>query len=1390
MTLLCYFHQPAFSLVTVELYLIIQEWPSSGQDDGWGDFCFAGQNGAASRLHLRHELDTEDTWEDFQAPKDVTVNSFTASTSDNTGRVLPLLPEDLFSIGVSPAAAEIREQHPARHVDDKILSNGAISDQEVTADDGEKVRVSASTEAADIAHTDELGSDAWGLFVQPAPAAELLLADHLGAGTKIGHVPAAMATAAGELIVVPAETQILQQEYLASVASLTANDCSRGELAVPGLNPDGYAVATATPQASQALSSLAAGPLPADLFSEPSTTAVPVPDPVHDVSDTGAGEAASNSESPSQACAEHICGGLAGGRRDCHAEADAYDLGHTPGVPATDNDWPSDFDASQEAPLQASCGQQPAPADHHVARDEDVEDDEWEDFADVGTTEQMGPGDHAAQGLLVGCAAAECEPADSMTCAAQSVDTGSRGAPVAATSAIPAELFRVAAAPGACEHADVADAAAECAPMPAVPPDPPADTSRSPTATSNHPGGNFGGTGTAQPRHSHDVYEAPGEATTTACADDDAWEAFTSTATVLHAGGTSSPSGLVDGPVAAAALGARDMRSVTTADAAQASTLATAASADDSWGDFAGEHAVSPTEPVAQPAGVLPGVVDAWGDDWVAFLGDDASKGCVQAGSATSGERPSMFCSAEAPSPALPQDLFAREPAEQAPVPQQVPEVADCAAPYAASADEATPAVAPNPPAISTGTLLSNGADKSPTRDEHHCLSSKVSQFNGCVDADADSTNPKLKPCVDRVQDFVARTCECQPADPVECDIHADTGRASDPASPCRAQSGCHQDRQGEVDSTGVPPLWHVGLLPGSKDAWAPSRLRGKPPLPQHEVLVPAPATPGGSDRGVSQRQRTPGAGNSNWADLMSADASPGKAVSGGRTTIEVAAHARALPPPIAGEWSDFSVADDASAVPQVPLASGSEASDWQDMLDAYASCSGSNVGSPVHSAVPGLRCAGAGGCGTPGTPRSAVAGPLELRPPSDDEEPPGEAVVRAVSDAAAAVLATSPSQATAVPPGQHGNMGATDTGDAPRMFARLLTLSVQRMATKMEGEVLPRATSAGSIPQASIRQHLAEKCIGMLQMANSAAQVGFSEGLQPWAIIAGVPGPFWVTVSTVRRLAKHMLHHCGGLLRPQSFASAGTFPAGEGGLSDMHIHSTPAAQIPGIGGDRLVLYMSSILTIRKAAAESRRLKQILEAFKLPFEEVDLAAVPHRRPRMLKAAGDMPDLPQLHCCGRFIGTASACFELHDFGELIPMLHASLGDEGGCRAGGDALEDGGDSSGPLPLPPDVLQKLEDAAEADPLARCLVHVPVDEEERLVYDGAGGCGLCALTGLPCTGWRTDMLALPWRVEGCGSKVAVIIDDAELNTGPRLPVIVAAANLWLSLVDETQQS
>lgn len=1467
--------------------LPVQRSSGPGQDDPWGDFCSAADVEVASAP--ANELEAEDGWGAFRAPLQVA----RPSSEAHQGVGGAPLPEDLFSTVTAPASEALEPLIFPRVIQGALPEDApahkAVCQAELTIDDKSQADTSVCAKSANDNHADDTTNDVWGLFRQPVPTEAAPMAsqqDEPGAKVSPGPACATTVSIAGKVAAFPAPCRTMTEDG-SHFPCLVDGDFSWGEFAAPAVTVAPPAQHEPSGNDSPKFSSLAAGPLPADLFSKPSFASAPVSGPAQSAADLNAAQADSIFEPRSEAelAAHALNSSLVGGAppirpNGCNKANELWGSG-------VDCERPVDVRRLQEAAVQPSTERPRSPIVTGIAangRGSDDGSEEWQDFAAAPVGEQVAPGGDGTSSVAEASSRPTLqEPDDCTPDTARSSDTSYTAALLRGPSALPAELF---CAPTSSEpfQGNLAAAAADFARRSfreagtdaSATLDASVDTAgASATMCLNEMGERPSASLRACPV---DVDEPSGPACTALCDEDNMWELHASTVPSTHAPGTSGCPDPAEGAIGGLPLGAVAMSDITAGDAAGTSMLAAASPTDQSWGDFAGDHAELAKPAIESVCGLERGV-DASGDDWGDFLGDGGLQVQVRPGSAAveqpdtspaaeqsrtssamepfgtsqeaeqSARSPVVELSITSPSAQAAQDalllaFYQTGPDHQTSDHVDMDPSVDLNDAACATAGEVTlgaPVVPPpivtaqicqmSPEALapavhtsmdpdkdadavqaqsseaaretsdadvpSSGMRSSGIVDTSDVERERCCLSSlftidsdtHLTMDNTAVgDAAAGGTSGLAAPD----QELAMRSLSCQPSnssDKPPYHAHADP---PDRAAECRHghASGLHS----ETRTSGSLPSQRSGNGDASAAARVPCSLPGEEPLhgPPHPLRVrmgSAASSQGNDGDNLQLRPRGPSGRDCSWADLAGVGGAAEEALPlQGRTTTEVAAHAHALPPVIAGEWSEFSVADDASVAPQAPLASGSETSD----LPGGAAGSSGEAASPVHCLPVMDRQDTDGGLGAtaPSSPLSCAPGPLELRPPSDDEEAPGQTMARAVSDAAAAALAASPTKAGLTEPRQQDGTDP-DAADAPRMFARLLTLSMRRMASATEAEESFGATPVRrSVQQASVRQHLAEKCISMFGIAASAAQVGFNEGMTAQEIVAQTPGSFWAAVSMLERLARHMLRHCGEQAPPHALLSADAELEGAELLGDADASAATAARAAGMRDEGLVLYMSSILTIRKAAAESRRLTQILEAFKLPFEEVDLAAVPHRRSRMIKAAGDMRELPQLHCCGCFIGTASACFELHDFGELIPMLQISLQQGGLAGAGEDGAGGCGVVRGPLPLPPDVLQRLHDGVESKPLAACLEHVPVNGEDGDVQDDVDSGDVCALTGLPCAGWRTDMLALSWRTHGSSNEPDAMIDHGSKEAGASLPVIVAAANLWLTLVDEKQPS
>jgi len=86
-------------------------------------------------------------------------------------------------------------------------------------------------------------------------------------------------------------------------------------------------------------------------------------------------------------------------------------------------------------------------------------------------------------------------------------------------------------------------------------------------------------------------------------------------------------------------------------------------------------------------------------------------------------------------------------------------------------------------------------------------------------------------------------------------------------------------------------------------------------------------------------------------------------------------------------------------------------------------------------------------------------------------------------------------------------------------------------------------------------------------------------------------------------------------------------------------------------------LYTSSVTPSPKARKETLRMRHLLEAKRIPYEEVDVAEDPAARRRLYASASSAgpTQLPQLHAEEEYIGVYEEVQELEDFAELDPRL---------------------------------------------------------------------------------------------------------------------------------------
>lgn len=75
------------------------------------------------------------------------------------------------------------------------------------------------------------------------------------------------------------------------------------------------------------------------------------------------------------------------------------------------------------------------------------------------------------------------------------------------------------------------------------------------------------------------------------------------------------------------------------------------------------------------------------------------------------------------------------------------------------------------------------------------------------------------------------------------------------------------------------------------------------------------------------------------------------------------------------------------------------------------------------------------------------------------------------------------------------------------------------------------------------------------------------------------------------------------------------------------------------MGAPQIVLYASSCAGTLKVRSDIIRIKNLLDAKRVAYDEVDLAMEPHRREDMLAGSDGLTTLPQLHVNGCSLGSA-------------------------------------------------------------------------------------------------------------------------------------------------------
>lgn len=91
------------------------------------------------------------------------------------------------------------------------------------------------------------------------------------------------------------------------------------------------------------------------------------------------------------------------------------------------------------------------------------------------------------------------------------------------------------------------------------------------------------------------------------------------------------------------------------------------------------------------------------------------------------------------------------------------------------------------------------------------------------------------------------------------------------------------------------------------------------------------------------------------------------------------------------------------------------------------------------------------------------------------------------------------------------------------------------------------------------------------------------------------------------------------------------------------------------IDNNNVILYMKGSKDMPMCGF-SARVVELLNSFDVPYETVDVLLDPQIR-QGIKDFSNWPTIPQLYVKGKFIGGCDICTELHQNGELEPIVRS-------------------------------------------------------------------------------------------------------------------------------------
>ena len=93
------------------------------------------------------------------------------------------------------------------------------------------------------------------------------------------------------------------------------------------------------------------------------------------------------------------------------------------------------------------------------------------------------------------------------------------------------------------------------------------------------------------------------------------------------------------------------------------------------------------------------------------------------------------------------------------------------------------------------------------------------------------------------------------------------------------------------------------------------------------------------------------------------------------------------------------------------------------------------------------------------------------------------------------------------------------------------------------------------------------------------------------------------------------------------------------------------------IESNKVVVYMKGTRLMPQCGFSAATV-EILDSLGVPFETVDVLSDPEIR-EGIKRFSNWPTIPQVYANGRFIGGSDIVHEMHERGELAPLLEEAL-----------------------------------------------------------------------------------------------------------------------------------